>query len=1022
MALQVAGIQECLQKGKRSLARVHAGKALSNDAKRFMTDISATEFQSGDQVTASNSSGTDEALLLSVIRQVIAELRGGSVPPRITTSSKFAEDLGIESISRMELLQRIEEAFNVRLSDHVMMNAASPRDLLPHLVPQVPVGPGQKAVSGSEATVLAQGSSRSHPLLRDTANVEFLPNDARTLVEVLEHHAQHNGDLAHVRLFEDEVGETLTYRELYNRAKAVAAGLFRYGVNPGDRIAMVLPTGVDFLTSFLGIMIAGCVPVPLYPPHRMSAIEEHARRQIRILSDCNAKIVISVPEGKNLGRLLRASLPNLSDVLTAEDLAAASSNSLFPRVGEESIAFLQYTSGSTGQPKGVILTHTNLLANIREIGDRLDVRRSDVCVSWLPLYHDMGLIGAWLGSLYFGIPLILMSPLSFLARPERWLRAISSFGGTISAAPNFAYQLCAQRINEKALAGIRLDSWRIALNGAEPVVPETYRAFIRRFEPLGFDARAMTPVYGLAESCLAVTIPTPHAETRIDRICRDTFQNTGRAVPASSTEESALEFVSCGSPLKNHELRIIDEAGFEVPDRVEGKIQFRGPSASSGYFQNPTATRELISGRWLNSGDRGYLADADLFVTGRVKDIIIVGGRNLYPHEIENELNSVEGIRKGAVAAFASRGATSGTDRLVVIAESHAKNASERDEIARRAREALLSSLGVSPDELVVVPPRTVLKTSSGKIRRAACREMFERGSLKSQPSTFEQCTRLVLTALVPALRRKLRSVRAVLFGIYCWFFLLTLGIFTWCGVMLLPSVKSRRNLIKFSCRTLFKVCGIKFVVDDLGSVPTSGPALVISNHASYLDALVLSAALPLNYSFVAKRELTLNSFLRVFLERIDTKFVERSDAQRGFDDVEAVTKSLAQGAALVFFPEGTFLRSPGLLPFRMGAFHAAVSAKLPVIPIAISGTRNVLRSDQWMPRCGEIAVKSEEALFPRGEGWKAIIDLRDRARGVIQKMSGEPVLSVVEDFRDSELSEKSDETDSLQQQPLPSR
>ena len=336
------------------------------------------------------------------------------------------------------------------------------------------------------------------------------------------------------------------------------------------------------------------MPVPLYPPARISQVEDHVRRHTGILANSQARLLITVPEAKSLSMLLRAKVESLREVVTAEDLAARDGPVQRVARAPGDLALLQYTSGSTGNPKGVALTHANLLANIRAFGPALEVGRGDVFVSWLPLYHDMGLIGAWLGTLYYGVPLVLMSPLAFLARPTRWLRAIHRHRGTLTAAPNFAYELCARKLPEQTLEGLDLSSLRVAMNGSEPVSMDTLNAFARRFAPYGLRREALMPVYGLAECSVALAFPPPGRVPHADVIEREVLMREGRAVPAKSESVPTLTVVSCGRPLPGHQIRIVDSTGREVPDRVQGRLEFHGPSTTAGYFRSPRADPQAV--------------------------------------------------------------------------------------------------------------------------------------------------------------------------------------------------------------------------------------------------------------------------------------------------------------------------------------------------------------------------------------------------------------------------------------------
>ena len=318
------------------------------------------------------------------------------------------------------------------------------------------------------------------------------------------------------------------------------------------------------------------------------------------------------------------------------------------------LAMLQYTSGSTGDPKGVMLTHGNLLSNIRAMGNAIEASSNDVFVSWLPLYHDLGLIGAWFGSLYYAAPVIVMSPLTFIVRPEAWLWAIHRNSATLSASPNFGFELCNKRIEDSMISGLDLSSLRLVANGAEPVSPQTLRRFQERFAPYGFRKEAMAPVYGLAENSVGLSFPPIDQAPIIDRVQRTALTSRSEAILAKIDDVHAVEHVACGQPLPGHEIRIVDTLGRELADRKEGRIEFRGPSATQGYFCNEEKNRTLFDGDWLDTGDLGYIAGGSLFITGRVKDIIIKAGRNIYPEEIEEIVGDIDGVRKGCVAVFAA--------------------------------------------------------------------------------------------------------------------------------------------------------------------------------------------------------------------------------------------------------------------------------------------------------------------------------------------------------------------------------
>ncbi|HSE93703.1 MAG TPA: AMP-binding protein, partial [Methylomirabilota bacterium] len=667
-----------------------------------------------------------EQQVLGALEGLVAEL--GTTPPRgrVTLDDALDRDLGLGSLERVELLFRLEQAFGIRFADAVLGEAETARDL----VAAVRVGGASPAEAAVEPVAPAEAGGPA-------------PVTAPTLVDVLRWHAERAPERVHVVLRLEDGGEhRITHGALWTDARAIAAGLRERGVAPGSSVALMLRTEPAFFATFFGVLVAGAVPVPIYPPFRADRLEEYAARQAKILDNAEARLLVTFREVERLAGLLRSRVRSLAGVTTPDRLAAPRLAPV-PALHEEDAALIQYTSGSTGDPKGVLLTHANLLANIRALGRALGVRPDDVMVSWLPLYHDMGLIGAWLGSLYHAVPVVIMSPLAFLARPARWLRAISAHRATISAAPNFAFDLCVKKVADEELAGVDLGCWRLAMNGSEAVSAETIERFTRRFAAKGFRAEAMCPVYGLAEASVGLTTSIPGQGARVDRISRETFERTRRAEPARAGERAPLAVVSCGVPLPRHEVRIVDATGTPVPDRVEGHVEFRGPSVTDGYFRNPAATAAVVRDGWMDSGDLGYRARGELYVTGRRKDLVIKAGRNVHPQEVEEVVGEVPGVRKGCVAAFGVGDPATGTERLVLVVETRATAPEARARLEAAVRERVVDALGLPPDLVELAAPGSVLKTSSGKIRRSATREAWSRGELGRRASPRMQWMRL---------------------------------------------------------------------------------------------------------------------------------------------------------------------------------------------------------------------------------------------------------------------------------------
>lgn len=913
--------------------------------------------------------------LLDLVQQVARELN--PAVGSLTLDSLLDRDAGIDSLARVELLLRIERQFGSRLPDDIALAAATPRELLADLRPD--------AMTNRIAAACAV--AMPSPALNGER-----PVAAANFVAVLEWQSRQQPAGIAVQFYtESEDLEIMTYEDLWQGARRCATGLAQVGVQPGQRVALILPTSLEFFFCFYGVWLAGAVPAPLYPPQRMSQIEEHLRRQIGILDNAQASLLIAVPEAQRLGPLLKAHLPMLRNVITADEVVHCSPAAMPYRPNTDDLALLQYTSGSTGQPKGVALTHANLLANVRAMGAAAQVTADDVFVSWLPLYHDMGLIGACLGTLYHGFPLVLMSPLAFIARPQRWLRAIHRHRGTLSAAPNFAYDLCASKLSDEDLIDLDLSSWRIAFNGAEPINPDTIENFTVRFAPYGFRANTMSPVYGLAESCVGLAFPPPGRGPRLDRISRQALLSRGHAETAAGDADDIMRIPGCGLALPGHALRIVDDHGRELPERHVGRVQFRGPSATQGYYRNAAATRLLCQGEWLDSGDFGYLADAEIHITGRAKDVIIRAGRNIYPYELEQAVARLPGLRKHGVAVFASPDRVTGTDRLIVLVETRERQPLRREALRNEIQQLAMTLTQTTADEVVFAPPRTILKTSSGKLRRAACRDLYQRGTLLQRRAVWWQMVRLTITGVLPTLRRLGSDIAARLFAVYAAGLLVILTVPTWPLVVILPRRRWRRAVARACVRMLRWGTGTRLTVVGRENIPSRGPYLLAANHASYLDSLLLLEALDVDFDFVAKRELLDLFFTRWLLRAVGSQFVERFAAARGVQDTEQLIQVLRTGRSLLFFPEGTFVRAPGLLPFRMGTFTVALSAQVPLVPVALRGSRAMLPGDDKRLRPGAITVTILPPVRPDGNDWNAALRLRDQCRQAIVTHCGEP-------------------------------
>jgi acyl-CoA synthetase (AMP-forming)/AMP-acid ligase II len=554
--------------------------------------------------------------------------------------------------------------------------------------------------------------------------------DPATLVELLRRRAREQGhDRAYVALA-DRGGEeaAITFAELERRANALAGKLTQTAA-PGDRALLLFPSGVEFVVALFACFAAGVIAVPLMPPRRNAARDASAS----ILADCAPRLALSTA----------ASIPGLRERfagglawMTSDEHADAA----LPEVAAGDIALLQYTSGSTSAPKGVVVTHANLLANSAMIRAGFGNTARSTCVSWLPHYHDMGLIIHLLQSLYLGSLGVLMSPVAFLQRPLNWLRAISDYRAEVSGGPNFGYELCVSRYRPEAMTGIDLSSWRVSINGAEPVRDGTIRRFTETFAPHGFAAGTMHPAYGMAEATVLIAAGKRGVAPVTRRLSRTGLQDNRVAAPDS--DEDAQIAVGSGAALVDERIAIVDPDGHRRLGADEiGEIWVAGPNVARGYWANRVATREAfgaaIAGEneavWLRTGDLGFLdARGELFVTGRIKDIIIIRGANHYPQDIEHTVETAHpALAAHGGAAFAVTD-EHGDERLVVVQEVERSQRHHADpaQLVGRIREAVVSEHDIVPFAVTLLRPGALPKTTSGKIQRAQSRTLWLAGGL----------------------------------------------------------------------------------------------------------------------------------------------------------------------------------------------------------------------------------------------------------------------------------------------------
>jgi fatty-acyl-CoA synthase len=520
-------------------------------------------------------------------------------------------------------------------------------------------------------------------------------------------------------ILEEDGEKAYTPQELVQAAERAACGLVMSGIEPGDRVGIIAQTTPATVITFLGCWAAGAVAVPL--PLPMRAIEPHAFiEQSRMrLHRVGAKL-LALPESL---------MPMVGEMgvgmkmVACEDLDAG--GGIYPAdTAAEDLALIQFTSGSTSEPRGVRLTHANILANVRAISHKVKISHHDCIVSWMPLYHDMGLIGFLITALSSGASLVLMSPQRFVSDPSLWMKAISDYRATITGGPNFAYALATRLLESGSPSGLDLSSLRLALNGAEPVDPEVLDGFVEAGKPCGLKKHVPYPVYGLAEATLAVTFPQAGKKFRFDHVSRAGIEEEGFAHPAEPGGEGTRALASLGSVLEGLEVSVVKEDGSKAGEREVGEVCVRGASLMQGYWEDEEATARVLRDGRLHTGDLGYIAAGELYLVGRIKDMVIIGGRNLFPEDVERCAERVSGMRKGNAVVFGIS-TRRGKERLVLVGETRLSCPEAASEAALAVSSRVREEIGVPVREVVLVPAGSLPKTSSGKKRRFLCRDLY---------------------------------------------------------------------------------------------------------------------------------------------------------------------------------------------------------------------------------------------------------------------------------------------------------
>ncbi len=549
-----------------------------------------------------------------------------------------------------------------------------------------------------------------------------------TLVECLGEHYRQTPERVAIHCLTGDSVESITYRSLLDSAANAARDLISLGVRVGDVVIIIQPHGRDLITGFFGALMCGAVPSILAFPSEKLDPQCYARSLAALIdvTGPSALITNQVFEGE-VRDVLSESGSSLR-ILLSEDFSAGQEDDFMSLPGvdlsPDDVALLQHSSGTTGLQKGVALSHHSILTHVERYTEKVQMDAQDVVVSWLPLYHDMGLIAGFLMPVLLGAALVLLSPLEWVRAPYRLMQAVSHYGGTYSWLPNFAFNFCAQKIRDRDLQGVDLSSWRAVINCSEPMRLESHAQFIKRFAPYGLREKALGSCYAMAENVFAVTQSTIAAPVNVDWIDRQAFHEEQLAKPANMGTGS-IAVLSAGGPLLGTQICILDENRTELPERVVGEIALKSETLLTAYYRRDDLTRSAFHNGWYLTGDLGYVADDELYVTGRKKEMIIIGGKNIYPQDLEAIAGEVDGIHPGRTVAFGLFNEQLGTEDVIVVAEEDIKDPQARERLSEAVRLGINHGSDVSVRHVRVVPRGWVIKTSSGKLARDANRQKY---------------------------------------------------------------------------------------------------------------------------------------------------------------------------------------------------------------------------------------------------------------------------------------------------------
>ena len=824
-----------------------------------------------------------ETRIVEIVRELLVEQGKDRGAKSITPKSSFQNDLGLSSLDLVELVVRCETRLDIEIPEEIAEQA------------DTAAGWAKAIQEGSEQST-SKSAYRIAPPSHDPV---ALPLQAQTIVDALRWHAEAAHGRVHVHLIHEGDGRALTCDQLLTSASQVGRGLVALGLVRNDPVAILLPTGADFFDAFFGVMLAGGIAVPVYPPADRTRIGEYVEKQIHILRNAGIRFLISFDEARSIARLLRVNLPSLIDITTVEELHVRGSRTSARFPEPSPIALVQYTSGTTQSPRGVTLTHEAVLANVRAIGAALQARPGDAVVSWLPMASDLGLVGCWLFCLYHAIPLTLLSPQEFFERPESWLWAIHDSRATLSAAPNFAYELAARRIPAWALEGLDLSCWRAAINAGEAVMPDTVEHFTSRFGAFGFRREAMTPAYGLSENSVGLCLPPME---------RGPVERDG--------------VYSVGAALGGHEVRIVDEFGRLCRPDEPGRLLFRGASQMRGYWNNAEATAAVVSkDGWIDTGDVAFQAGGEVYIVGRSKDVIVRNGRQLPVEPIEAAVEEVAGVQPRGVAVVGTLEQTAGAGQLVVVAECTAEGL-EHPRVLKAVREAVFNVTGEEPGAIHLINPGTLPRTANQKIRRTEARRLVAQGAIGAEPAApaFQMAGLWIANTANLARRGASKFLRGIAERT-------RERLARWTGALM--TFSGAPGAVQPAVRAVLGIMGNRPVPEG---TQMRGPVAIVSQRSNPMDAFSVVSLVENDVTLAGPETLI---GLPEWAARMLRPLV--------VDTREQMEAALRAGRTLVVFPDSP-LGTPALrLRYHLRALEAAVNTGAPIVPLGMQIIRNRL-------------------------------------------------------------------------------